>query len=75
MNKTKCMGVSGEQVVQMVEAQRERVIVKWDDGHYEGWVVDWEARSVMIHEEQERCLKTDGLRADPHTCYCRTTRS
>ena len=27
----KCMGVSGEQVVQMVEAQRERVIVKWDD--------------------------------------------
>ena len=62
MNKTKCMGVSAEQaaVVQRAEAQRERVIVQWDDGRYEGWVVYWEARSVVITEEQERCLNTDG---------------
>ena len=34
MNKTKCMGASGEQVavVQRAEAQHECVIVQWDDG-------------------------------------------
>ena len=37
--------------------------MQWDDGRYEGWVVDSEARSVVIHEEQERCLDTDGLGA------------
>ena len=65
MNKTRSMGVSGEQaaVVQRAEAQRERVVVQWDDGRYEGWVVDWEARSVVIKVEQERCLNTDGLGA------------
>ena len=65
MNKTKYMGVSGEQatVVQRAEAQRERLIVQWDDCRYEGWIVGWEARSVVIHEEQERCLNTGGLRA------------
>ena len=76
--KTKCMGVSGEQaaVVQRAEAQRERVIVQWDDGCYEGLVVDWEARSVVINEEQERCLNTDDHGAvRPHTCYCTTTGS
>ena len=32
--KTKCMGVSGEQVavVQRAEAQHECMIVQWDDG-------------------------------------------
>ena len=29
----------------------------------EDWVVDWEARSVVTNEEQERCLNTGGLRA------------
>ena len=42
---------------------RHSTIVQWDDGRYEGWVVDWEARSVVINEEQERCLNTDGLGA------------
>ena len=78
MNKTKYMGVSGEEAaaVRRTEAQRERVIVQWDDGRYEGWVVDWEARSVVINEEQERCLNTDvsGL-FNPHTCYCTMTGS
>ena len=55
MNKTKYIGVSGEQaaVVQRAEAQCKRVIVQWDDGHCEGWVVDLEARSVVINKEQE----------------------
>ena len=34
-----------------------------DDGRYEGWVVDYEVQSVVIKEEQERCLNTDGLGA------------
>ena len=54
--KTKCM-------VQRAEAQREHLIVQWDDSRYEGCVVDWEARSVVINEEQERCLNTYDLGA------------
>ena len=50
-------------VVQITGAQRERVIVRWDDDRYAGWVGDWEARSVVINEDQERCLNTDGLGA------------
>ena len=34
------------------------MVVLWDDGRYEGMVVD---RSVVINEEKERLLNTDDL--------------
>ena len=54
-SKTEVMGI-GVTRAQILEsdATKERIIVKWINKSYEGWLIDWSGRKQFLSETQEK---------------------
>ena len=52
VKKTECMAIDVRSVeIQKSQATKERVLVRWDDAEYSGWLVDWSGRSFVLTDQ------------------------
>jgi hypothetical protein len=52
ISKTECMAVQTKPAEILISnATKERITVKWDHAWYEGWLVDWSGRSLVLDDQ------------------------
>jgi hypothetical protein len=66
LDKTECMarGVT-KPIIPEEDARKERIQVAFEDGKFEGWLVDWKGRNKVMAEDELRKLDTTNLRPTP----------
>jgi hypothetical protein len=53
VSKTECMAVDAQSAeIPKTMAMKERILVRWDDGEYSGWLVDWSGRSSVMDDQK-----------------------
>ena len=52
ISKTECTAVQTKPAEILISnATKERITVKWDHAWYEGWLVDWSGRSLVLDDQ------------------------